>query len=282
MGAYRGQGESSGMVGETDGASRAYTYSINDIVRTFGISRTTIMYYESLGIVAPRREGDQSRRAYSDSDVYRLMSAVLFKNAGVAPKDLPGVLDNQPLTAGRFDECVRIVERELAYKQAVLERLRLYAQVCHEVGHVGVLDVEPYYFAPDHADEGYRHFPRSNVLDLLMAHMPLGGLGSVIEHLPSGEAERWGRTIPVRYADLIEGFDASGLAVLGGCACAWSVVVVEDIRSPRQRDAVRPQVQELMEREGLMPSGELFSPFSLPSERGFVVPTCVPVRPATE
>lgn len=38
----------------------AKRYTINDIVRTLGLSRTTIMYYESLGIVAPAREGEQA------------------------------------------------------------------------------------------------------------------------------------------------------------------------------------------------------------------------------
>ena len=262
-------------------ADKTYAYTINDIVRTFGISRTTIMYYESLGIVTPRREGDQTRRVYSDADVYRLMSAMLFKNAGVAPKDLAGVLDGQSLAAGRFDDCARRIERELAYKQAVLERLRLYARVCCEVGHVGVRDVEPYYFVPDCADAGYRHFPEDGNLDLLIANMPLGGLGSRLSTGSDGlHAERWGRTVPVRYAGLIEGLDSSGFATVGGCTCVWSVAAMEDIRKPRERDASQSQVQALMEREGLVPAGECFSPFSLPSEHGFIVPTCVPVEPA--
>ena len=279
MGVHCERDESSEAgVASTD---KTYAYTINDIVRTFGISRTTIMYYESLGIVTPRREGDQARRVYSDADVYRLMSAMLFKNAGVVPKDLTGVLDNEPLTAERFDECARLVEREIAYKHAVLERLRLYRWVCESVGKSGVRDVEPYYFVPDRADAGYRHFPEDDTLDLLMANMPLGGLGSRSCVCPDGRhADQWGRTVPVRYAGLIEGLETDDLETVGGCTCAWGVLMVRDIRGGGQREEGVAALRECACERGLSLVGDVFSPFSLPSDHGFVVMSCAPVGPA--
>ena len=281
MGEHCEQGGSSEMTGEAQGAGRAYAYSINDIVRTFGISRTTIMYYESLGIVTPRREGDQARRVYSDADVYRLMSAMLFKNAGIPPKGLADVLDGQPFTAQRCAACAQIVEREIAYKQAVLERMRLCEQMCTHVGDMGACDVEPYYFVPDKAEVRYRKFPEDNTLDLLIAHMPLGGLGS--QDHPEGQAGplvRWGRTIPVRYAGFVDGLSTEGLGVIGGCACVWTIRLVGDIRRPERQVGIRVELRDYARGLGMTPTGLAFTPFSLPSEHGFIVPVCIPVTPA--
>lgn len=273
-------------------------YSINDIVRTFGLSRTTIMYYESIGLVTPERVGEQDRRAYSDADVFRLMSAVTLKNVGIAPKDMAGYLDGPPFTVERCDEYAARIERDIAYQQAKLERIRLYGRLCENVGRTLVTDVQPYYFCPDRADTGYRHFPADDALDLLIAHMPLGGLGSRFdgdvlsdEDAQAGRGRnRWGRTVPVRYAGLIEGLSTEGLDVIGGCRCLVRVILADDIRrgvlAVQLSDAgaggaaLRARMRETLRERGLRAAGALFCPLSLPSDRGFVVPTCLPVEPA--
>lgn len=149
----------------------AKRYTINDIVRTLGLSRTTIMYYESLGIVTPAREGKQARRMYSDADMWRLMSAVLLKNIGIPPRDLPNYLADQPFTARRCREYTRLLEHDIEYRQAMLDCMRLYDAMCAHMGYVGLCDVPEYYFCPDAADAGYKAFPEDETLDLLIAHL---------------------------------------------------------------------------------------------------------------
>ena len=271
------------------GCLDARRYTIHDIVRTFGISRTTVMYYESLGIVTPAREGEQARRTYSDADVFRLMGAMLFKNSGIQPKDLAAHLDGDPLTPERFEECARMVERTIAYQQAKLERLRLYERVCANVGAVGVTEVQAYYYLPDEAETGYRRFPKDETLDLFLAHMPLGGLGSLWDGNPFAEdparrgRNRWGRTIPVRYASLVDDLDTNGLDTVGGRTCVYVIQDSTNIRGdeagaagPAACQAVRAYLRE----HGLVATGRAFCPFSLPSARRFVFPTCLPVRTA--
>lgn len=275
------------QAGRQDGGRMgAHRYTINDIVRTFGISRTTIMYYESLGIVVPQREGEQARRVYSDSDVYRLMSAVTLKNVGIPPKDLPSYLEGRPFTAARCDEYAHLIERDIEYHQAVLEQMRLYERICANVGGVALVDVPAYYIRFDAADTGYKVFPEDETLDLLIAHMPIGGLGSRRSPVTAetvgafGPENRWGRTVPVRYAHLIEGLQVDGLETIGGCTCVCAIIEMEDIRDD---DGVsyegRSAIETYIEQHDLVVAGGSFCPLSLPSEHGFIFPVCVPVSP---
>ena len=260
-------------------------YTINDIVRTFGISRTTVMYYEQLGIVEPAREGEQARRAYSDVDVFRLMSAMLLKNVGIPPKELPAHLEDEPFSAEHFDEYERRIERDLAYKQALLERMRMYRSVAANVGAATVREVGEFYFVPDNAETGYRHFPQDYALDVLIAHMPIASLGSWWDGVPregrgdSWGTNHWGRTVPVRYAGLIDGFCAEGLAVLGGCTCVCFIMEVENLRTDGIYDVqFRATCLAQVANLGYEPAGNPFCPFCLPSAERFIFPTCVPVR----
>ena len=263
----------------------AKRYTINDIVRTLGLSRTTIMYYESLGIVTPTREGEQARRMYSDADMWRLMSAVLLKNVGISPKDLPGYLADQPFTAERCDEYARLLEHDIEYRQALLDRMRLYNAMCAHAGYVGLCDVPEYYFCPDAADAGYKAFPEDETLDLLIAHMPIGGLGSLREPATGEDADRlggavhWGRTVPVRFADLIDGLKTEGLQVIGGCTCVSCILSMQDIRRSNGISVqAHSKLLSYIDDNSLTICGPSFSPFSLPSDHGFTFPICVPVQ----
>ena len=260
-------------------------YTINDIVRTFGISRTTVMYYEQLGIVEPGREGEQARRTYSDADVFRLMSAMLLKNVGIQPKDLPAHLEGDPFTPERCGEYARVVERDIAYRQAVLERMRLYESVAANVGAFCIRQVGRFFFVPDNAETGYRHFPADEALDKLIAHMLIASLGSCWDGIASRDlvtwgANHWGRTVPVRYAGLIEGFPTDGLAVLGGRVCACYIQRVSNLRTD-EADVMRDQALACLDyayERGFEPDGRAFCPFCLPAAENFVFPTCIPVR----
>lgn len=260
-------------------------YTINDIVRTFGISRTTVMYYEQLGIVEPSREGEQARRTYSDADVFRLMSAMLLKNVGIPPKDLPEHLAGEPFTPQRCDEYARLIERDIAYRQATLERMRLYEMVAANVGSFCIRTVGQFYFVPDNAETGYRGFPADEALDKLIAHMPIASLGSCWEgsadrDLGSWGANHWGRTVPVRYAHLIEGFSCDGLAVLGGRTCACFIQSVTNLRAD-EGGVMRDLCGACLDYAaglGFEPEGRAFCPFCLPAAERFVFPTCIPVR----
>lgn len=264
----------------------ARSYSVGDLTSTLNISRTTLLYYEQLGIVRPERDAESGYRTYRSRDIFRLMSAILLKNSGVEPKRLAERLDGEPFSDEHFAEYLQMAQRDVAYQQAKLECLRALDELRRSVGTLSVVDVEPYYISYDRAEGGYHDFPEDEALTSLLANMPIGGLGSHYDSDLLGKDKRltssgvrWGRTVAVRFAPLIEGLP-EGLEVIGGCTCVRSVTFQKDIVTYRPSVADEgDDVLRFMAERGLRPAGRAFCPFSLPSDRGFYVPLCLPVEP---
>ena len=262
------------------------SYSVGDLTSTLNISRTTLLYYEQLGIVRPGRDEESGYRVYRSRDVFRLMSAVMLKNVGVEPRNLAARLDGEPFSDEHFAEYLRMTQRTVSYYEAQLACLHTLDELRRSVGTFSVVDVEPYYISYDRAEGGYRDFPDDEALVSLLANMPIGGLGShdsmdyLSDERPSHVGgDRWGRTVAVRFAHLIDGLPA-GLEIIGGCRCVRSVTFQEDIVNPNVDAAgERDRLREYLRERGLRPSGKAFCPYSLPSDRGFYVPFCLPVEP---
>lgn len=265
-------------------AGRVYT--VSDLTSTLNISRTTLLYYEQLGIVRPERDEESGYRAYHSRDVFRLMSAIMLKNVGIEPKHLANRLDNEPFSDKHFTEYLDLAQRSAAYHEAQLECLQTLDELRHAVGTIKIVDVEPYYINYDRAEGGYHDFPDDEGLVSLLANMPIGGLGSH-DRVDLSEVRRqglvgsahWGRTVAVRHAHLIEGLP-QGLGVIGGCRCVRSVTFQKDIVNPGPEALQnRECMQAFLDEHGLQAAGSAFCPYSLPSDHGFYVPPCLPVEP---
>lgn len=260
-------------------------YTVSDLTSTLNISRTTLLYYEQLGIVRPERNEESGYRTYHSRDIFRLMSAILLKNVGIEPKHLADRLDSEPFSDEHFDEYLELTRHAIAYHEAQLDCLQKLNRLRHAVGTIGVVDVEPYYISYDRAEGGYHDFPDDEALVSLLANMPIGGLGSHDREALLGDipgrvgSAHWGRTVAVRHAPLIEGLP-QGLAIIGGCRCVCSVTFQEDIVDPGP-DIVqdRRRIQAFLDEHELRATEPAFCPYSLPSDSGFYVPSCVPVEP---
>jgi DNA-binding transcriptional MerR regulator len=68
------------------------TYSISRLARTFGLSRSTLLYYDRIGLLAPSGRTGSGYRYYSDKDRRRLKRICQFREAGLTLKDIRGVL----------------------------------------------------------------------------------------------------------------------------------------------------------------------------------------------
>lgn len=160
--------------------------------------------------------------------------------------------------------------------------------------------VQPYYVSYDRAETGYHDFPEAEGLASLLHNMPLGGLGSCFSdavqpggsHKPEsdnapavGDAPvgagfaggiKWCRTVPVRFAHLIPGLP-DHLEVVGGTRCVCLTTFNEDIFAPNSGAEAERVARYLAERS-LEVAGRAFCPISLPSDHGFYMLFCVPVR----
>ena len=69
-------------------------YSIKDVTNTFGLSRSTILYYEKLGIICSNKNPNNGYRIYSYDEINRLKECVCLKNMGYSIKEVSEMLQD--------------------------------------------------------------------------------------------------------------------------------------------------------------------------------------------
>ena len=68
-------------------------YTIRELGRMFGLSRTALLYYESIGLLPAEARSEANYRLYSDDSAKRLERICTYKDAGVPLAKIPGILD---------------------------------------------------------------------------------------------------------------------------------------------------------------------------------------------
>lgn len=69
-------------------------YTIGQIAKKFSISRSTLIYYDSIGILSPSGRSESNYRLYSNSDVERMRKISSFRNAGLSLGSILSLLDS--------------------------------------------------------------------------------------------------------------------------------------------------------------------------------------------
>jgi len=59
-------------------------YSVSAAARKIGVTRSTLLYYERLGLVAPQRHPENRYRRYSEDDIQRLITLRQLQKAGLS------------------------------------------------------------------------------------------------------------------------------------------------------------------------------------------------------
>src|ERR1035438_9434142 len=68
--------------------------SISKLARTFGLSRSTLLYYDRIGLLPPSGRTGSGYRYYTGKDHRRLQRLCFFREAGLALKDIRTVLSS--------------------------------------------------------------------------------------------------------------------------------------------------------------------------------------------
>jgi DNA-binding transcriptional MerR regulator len=92
--------------------------TVSKLARRCGLSRSTLLYYESIGLVrrAPRSQGNY--RYYGEQDALRLRQICAYRDAGLKLDDIQAVLDRPESAAAS------VLERRLVELNAEIETLR--------------------------------------------------------------------------------------------------------------------------------------------------------------
>lgn len=86
-------------------------YTVKELARLTGLTPRTLRYYDSIGLLCPRRGSENDYRLYGPEEVDRLQQILLYRNMGLPLEEIRHLLD-----APEFD-------REAALREH-LQRLR--------------------------------------------------------------------------------------------------------------------------------------------------------------
>ena len=67
-------------------------FSVGKLARMFGISRTTLLYYDNIGLLSPSERSEAGYRLYNNDDIEKLSRIKLFKDAGLTLNEVPKLL----------------------------------------------------------------------------------------------------------------------------------------------------------------------------------------------
>lgn len=90
---------------------------MSKLARAAGLSRSTVLYYESIGILRPARRSSGNYRMYGEQDLRRLRQVCSYRAAGLTLADIRKILDRPN------SEFAAILERRLAQLNQEIEEL---------------------------------------------------------------------------------------------------------------------------------------------------------------
>lgn len=99
--------------------------TIGRLARQCGVARSTLLYYERMGLILPAARSDAGYRRYGQAELERLRQVCAYRAMGLSLDDIGKMLSNgdQPaLIAQRLDQIGREMG-SLREQQAVLVRL---------------------------------------------------------------------------------------------------------------------------------------------------------------
>lgn len=92
--------------------------TVTNLARACKLSRSTLLYYESIGLLPRPRRTAGNYRAYTPKDVERLRQICVYRDAGVPLADIRSLLD------GPRDDAAAVLRRRMVELGAGIERLR--------------------------------------------------------------------------------------------------------------------------------------------------------------
>jgi DNA-binding transcriptional MerR regulator len=70
-------------------------YRISRLAREFGLSRSTLLYYDRIGLLRPSGRTGSGHRVYSRDDRIRLDTICMYRRAGLTIKDIGALLSRK-------------------------------------------------------------------------------------------------------------------------------------------------------------------------------------------
>jgi MerR family transcriptional regulator, thiopeptide resistance regulator len=107
--------------------------TVTKLARRCGVSRTALLYYESIGLMPPPQRSGGNYRCYSEADAERLRAIRAYRNAGLTLEDIRSLLKTRSRHGG---DASGILQRRLVELDAEIEALRAHQHAIMQLlGH---------------------------------------------------------------------------------------------------------------------------------------------------
>lgn len=97
-------------------------FTVSQLAQRCGLSRTALLYYESLGLLKPARRTAANYRSYGESDLHRLQQICIYRDAGLKLDHIRSIL------AHPENDASAVLEQRLVELSAEIEKLRNHQQ----------------------------------------------------------------------------------------------------------------------------------------------------------
>lgn len=247
-------------------------YTVADLAAMSRLSRSTIRYYISIGIIKP---SDHENGKYGIGDVQRLFNAIMLKNLGIAPKDLVRLLDTDAFTHESFETYQNALDTRIAYAEAQKERLCALETLRNRTGAIWIGDVEPFLFKPTNPP---KLFSGHGIAERDPMFMPVSNIAGRFIEDNGRPAVAWGRAVPARYAGMVTGF-SEDLQNIGGVRCTILSHHEQTPNFAAERDwgLILARMADQTESCGERPTGPAFIPYGLLTEKEMWLCVCLPL-----
>ena len=110
--------------------------TIGYLVKRYGVSRSTLLYYDKIGLLVASAKSQVNYRLYSNEDLKRMDQIVIYKNAGLSLNNIMKILDShsnqssvllEQRLAGLNDEVIKIKTQQ----EIILKLLGTNSKVRH-------------------------------------------------------------------------------------------------------------------------------------------------------
>ncbi len=94
-------------------------YTIGQLAKTFGLSRSTLLYYDSIGLFSPSGRSGSNYRTYTEEDRGRLEQICTFRRTGLSLNDINRIMKKRDRRG-----VVPILEKRLGALNGEIRALR--------------------------------------------------------------------------------------------------------------------------------------------------------------
>jgi DNA-binding transcriptional MerR regulator len=98
-------------------------FTVNQLGKKYGLSRSTLLYYDKVGLLKPSARSEANYRLYSPSDVEKMESIVTYREAGLSLEAIAEIIHTDDTKS------TKILEQRLVNLNNEMSQLRQQQQL---------------------------------------------------------------------------------------------------------------------------------------------------------